>query len=94
MTSSCISLLASFTNGVTSAKNGHFFTASMANGNKHEKKLCHNSLKKKFIVLIFIKISGTGSLIWQLLGAAFRQLVYHINVAHIYSIAVVVCNKQ
>jgi hypothetical protein len=37
MTSSCISLLASFTNGVTSAKNGHFFTASIANGNKHKK---------------------------------------------------------
>lgn len=38
ITSSCISLLASFTNGVTSAKNGHFFTASMSTGNKHEEK--------------------------------------------------------
>lgn len=85
MTSSCISLLASFTNGVTSAKNGHFFTASMAIGNMHKKQLCRNSLKKKFIVLIFIKMSGTGSLFLQLLGAAFRQLVYHINVAHTHS---------
>ena len=93
MTSSCISLLASFTNGVTSVKNGHFFTASMAIGNKHEKQLCHNTLKKKFIVLIFIKMTGTGSLFWQLLGATFSQLVYHINVYHICSIAVAICNK-
>lgn len=62
MTSSCISLLASFTNGVTSAKNGHFFTASIATGNKHKKQLCHNSLKKKFTAQIFIKMTVTGSL--------------------------------
>jgi hypothetical protein len=42
-------LLASFTNGVTSAKNGHFFTASMSIWNKHvEKHYFIPQSKKKY----------------------------------------------